>query len=227
MIVCGNFNHLELNFDRVDLEKEEVNGKRFYKTPDGIFPSVTTVTGWEKRNFFAGWRKNNLEESKRVCARGNRLHSMTERYLLNDKLNLDEYKEEIDLFNTLKPELDKIKNIYCLEYPLWSKVLGLAGRVDCIAEYDKQLSIIDFKGSTKLKKKEHIENYFLQASAYALMWQERTGMKIKDIKILISTEYGTIQVFEEKVIDHVPRLREVIMNYRRENPNGNTETIRH
>ena len=61
MIVCGNFNHLELNFDRVDLEKEEVNGKRFYKTPDGIFPSVTTVTGWEKRNFFAGWRKNNLE----------------------------------------------------------------------------------------------------------------------------------------------------------------------
>ena len=65
MIVCGNFNHLELNFDRVDLEKEEVNGKRFYKTPDGIFPSVTTVTGWEKRNFFAGWRKNNLEECKR------------------------------------------------------------------------------------------------------------------------------------------------------------------
>ena len=115
---------------------------------------------------------------------------MTERYLLNDKLNLDEYKEEIDLFNTLKPELDKIKNIYCLEYPLWSKVLGLAGRVDCIAEYDKQLSIIDFKGSTKLKKKEHIENYFLQASAYALMWQERTSMKIKDIKIKYLSLFG-------------------------------------
>lgn len=217
MIVCGNFNHLELNIDPVELEREEVNGKRFYKTPDGVFPSVTTVTGWEKQGFFASWRKNNPEESRRVCARGNKLHSMSEKYLLNEKLNLDEYEEEKDIFSTLKPELDKIKNIYCLEYPLWSKVLGLAGRVDCIAEYNNELSVIDFKGSTRNKNKNDIENYFLQATAYALMWQERTDMQIKNIKILISTEQGMSQVFEEKVINYVSRLKKTIDRYKREN----------
>ena len=214
MIVIGNFQHLKLNISPVQLERKEIAGQRFYQTPDGLFPSVTTVTGHEKKKFFAEWRKNNPMESERVCSRGNTLHSVVEKYLLNEKININEYDDNIrDLFLTLKPELDKINNIRCLEFPLWSKTLELAGRVDCIAEYNKELSVIDFKGSTKTKFKKDIENYFTQATAYALMWQERTGERIKNIKILMATEDGVCQIFEEKSIDYVRSLKQIKDKY--------------
>jgi genome maintenance exonuclease 1 len=214
MIVIGNFQHLKLNISPVQLERKEIAGQRFYQTPDGLFPSVTTVTGHEKKKFFAEWRKNNPMESERVCSRGNTLHSVVEKYLLNEKININEYDDNIrDLFLALKPELDKINNIRCLEFPLWSKTLELAGRVDCIAEYNKELSVIDFKGSTKTKFKKDIENYFTQATAYALMWQERTGERIKNIKILMATEDGVCQIFEEKSIDYVRSLKQIKDKY--------------
>jgi len=209
MIVIGNFHHLPQKIAEVNLERKEVAGQRFYITPDGTFPSVTTVTGHEKKQFFAEWRKNNPAESERVCTRGNRLHSIIEKYLYNQQLDLSLCESnERDLFLTLKPEIDKINNIRCLEFPLWSKTLELAGRVDCIAEYNKELAVIDFKGSTRPKFKKDIKNYFTQATAYALMWQERTGEKIKKIKILMASEDGTCQIFEENTIDHVFSLKE-------------------
>ena len=214
MIVIGNFNHLPLKISPANLERKEIAGHRFYQTPDGLFPSVTTVTGHDKKKFFTEWRKNNPKESERVCSRGNTLHSMVEKYLLNEKLNLSEYDDNIrDLFLTLKPEVDKINNIRCLEFPLWSKTLEMAGRVDCIAEYNKELAVIDFKGSTNTKYKKDIENYFNQATAYALMWQERTGERIKKIKILMATEDGICQVFEENTIDYVPTLKIIKHKY--------------
>jgi hypothetical protein len=219
MIVCGNFKHLEPIIPSLDIESKEVSGKRYYNTPDGNFPSVTTVTGWSKRKFFAEWRKNNPEESARVCSRGTKLHSLVETYLLNVKIDLNGsgFDDNLkDLFLTIKPEVDKINNIRCIETPLWSKTLGLAGRVDCIAEHDRELSIIDFKGSTRPKRKEDIDNYFLQATAYSLMWQEMTGEKIKKLKILIASENGILQIFEEPVINYVSNLKDAIDLYERE-----------
>jgi genome maintenance exonuclease 1 len=219
MIVCGNFKHLEPIIPSLDIESKEVSGKRYYNTPDGNFPSVTTVTGWSKRKFFAEWRKNNPEESARVCSRGTKLHSLVETYLLNVKIDLNGsgFDDNLkDLFLTIKPEVDKINNIRCIETPLWSKTLGLAGRVDCIAEHDRELSIIDFKGSTRPKRKEDIDNYFLQATAYSLMWQEMTGEKIKKLKILIASEDGILQIFEEPVINYVSNLKDAIDLYERE-----------
>lgn len=214
MIVIGNFHHLPLKIQPANLERKEISGHRFYQTPDGLFPSVTTVTGHEKKKFFAEWRKNNPAESERVCSRGNTLHSVVEKYLLNEKLDLSQYDDNIrDLFLTLKPEVDKINNIRCLEFPLWSKTLEMAGRVDCIAEYNRELAVIDFKGSTNTKYKKDIENYFNQATAYALMWQERTGEKIKKIKILMATEQGVCQIFEENTIDYVPTLKNIKYKY--------------
>ena len=210
-----NFNHV-ISSVNVSLERVEENGQRFYKTPDGVFPSVTTVTGWEKKNFFSKWRKNNPEEAIRVCSRGNKLHSIIENYLNNNK-DLKENSNEVDLFRSMKPHIDKINNIRALESPLYSKILGLAGRVDCIAEYNKELCVIDFKGSTKIKNKDDIENYFLQAAAYALMWQERTGEKCKKICIIIGTEKGITQVFAENTIDYVKKLQKVISTYRKYN----------
>jgi genome maintenance exonuclease 1 len=210
-----NFIHKHILLEN-QLKEVTVDGKRFYETPGGIFPSVTTVTGWEKQNFFAEWRRKNPEESKRVTVRGTKFHGIIEDYLNNKELDFENmipnYKV---LFNLLKPELDKIDNITAIETPLWSKILGLAGRTDCIAEYDGKLSIIDFKASTKEKRKEDIENYFLQATAYALMYQERTNIIVENFAILISCEDGLKQVFQGNPLQYVKKLKETIKNYRK------------
>jgi genome maintenance exonuclease 1 len=124
------------------------------------------------------------------------------------------------LFVLMQPELDKINNIVALETPLWSKILGLAGRVDCIAEYDGKLSIIDFKASTKEKRIQDIDNYFMQATAYALMFQERTGIVIDNFVILISCEDGLKQVFQDKPINYVKKLKQIIKKFKESNGNS-------
>ena len=213
------FKHVVLEEAFKDLNTVNQNGQRFYSTPEGHYPSVTTVTGWEKRKFFAKWRAENPKESRRVLDRGNKLHSLIEEYIDNcfDDKTLGGLNPFIlDLFINLKPELDKIDNVYAQEVPLWSSTLELAGRVDCVAEYDGKLSIIDFKGSTKKKRKEDILNYFMQATAYAIMWQEMTGKKIDNIVILVATETGETQVFQDNPLRYVKALLNCIRNYQEE-----------
>ena len=209
----NNFLHKPIEIDN-KLKEVTVDGKRFYETPGGIFPSVTSVVGWDKQNFFAEWRRKNPEESRRVLARGTKLHSLIESYLNNEILDFDNMLPNFKvLFNQIKPELDKIQNIVAIETPLWSKTLGLAGRTDCIAEYDGKLSIIDFKASSKEKRKQDVESYFTQATAYALMFQERTGIIVENFAILISCEDGLTQVFQNKPIKYVKKLKNVIVSY--------------
>jgi len=210
------FTHIEKK-EIIDLLSEENSSGRYYDTPEGKFPSVTTVTGWEKRKFFAEWRKNNPDEAKRTTNRGSKLHSLIEKYIDNEKLNKKEIDPfTLDLFLQIKDEVDKIDNIHALELPLYSKLLKLAGRVDCIAEFDGELSVIDFKGSTKQKRKEDIENYFLQATAYSIMWKERTGIPVKKIVILIACEDGGVQVFESNPVKYVAALKSCIEKYEKE-----------
>jgi len=210
------FKHIDEKL-KAELLSEENDSGRYYVTPEGKYPSVTTVTGWEKRKFFAEWRKNNPEEAKRTVNRGNKLHSLIERYLNNESLDKKEIDPfTLDLFLQMKKDVDRIDNIHALETPLYSKLLKLAGRVDCIAEFDGQLAIIDFKGSTKAKRKEDIDNYFMQATAYSIMWKERTGIPIKKLVILISSEDGGPQIFEADPMDHVPNLKNAIEKYERE-----------
>jgi genome maintenance exonuclease 1 len=209
----NNFLHKPIEIDN-KLKEVTIDGKRFYETPGGVFPSVTSVVGWDKQNFFAEWRRKNPEESRRVLARGTKLHSLIESYLNNETLDFDNMLPNFKvLFNQIKPELDKIQNIVAIETPLWSKTLGLAGRTDCIAEYDGKLSIIDFKASSKEKRKQDVESYFTQATAYALMFQERTGIIVENFAILISCEDGLTQVFQNKPIKYVKKLKNVIVSY--------------
>jgi genome maintenance exonuclease 1 len=210
------FNHV-ITEQFTDLRTTNQNGSRYYETPEGAYPSVTTVTGWEKKKFFAEWRAKNPAESRRVLNRGNELHSLVE-YYINNEFNVKEDKGRValpilDLFLQLQPELDNIDNVYAQEVPLWSKTLELAGRVDCVGEYKGKLSIIDFKGSTKIKRKEDIENYFTQSTAYAIMWQEMTGISIDNIVIMIATEEGGSQVFEANPINYVKPLLKAIRGY--------------
>jgi len=211
------FTHNPISLEMPNLNTDTSEGFRQYILPSGgKYHSVTTVTGHKKSEFFKEWRKKNPKESRRVLNRGNKLHSAIEKYLNNEENFLDNMMpNEYILFEQLLPELNSINNIKCQEVSLWSDMLELAGRVDCIGEYNGKMSVIDFKGSTRNKRKEDIDNYFTQATAYAIMWQERTGIKIDNIAILMSCEDGTVSVFESNPIKHTKELFECIQDYKK------------
>tara|TARA_B100000287_G_scaffold196016_1_gene185146 strand:- start:7730 stop:8395 length:666 start_codon:yes stop_codon:yes gene_type:complete len=186
---------------------------RLYQVSEGKwYPSVTTVTGARKKDGILKWRKKVGEEKanlicNRATARGNKFHSMVECYLKNEEVNFDaKHPLASFLFKSAKDTINRIDNIHLLESPLYSDKLCLAGRVDCIAEFDGELAVIDFKTSTKEKKIEWIENYFVQETAYAAMYYERCGVKVDKIVTLIATEEGMIQVVEKTDLDYYYEL---------------------
>ncbi len=192
------------------------NGVRFYPIPgaDKYYPSVTSITSFKNAAFFAGWRKKiGEEEANRITARatqrGTVFHSMAEDYFKDD-LNTDRYLANnplsVRMFQSAKTTLDRIDNIHCLETFLYSHYLGLAGRVDCIAEFDGELAVIDFKTSTKEKKEDWVEHYFVQETAYAAMFLERSGIEVKKIVTLIAVEDGSVQVFQKYNLDDYLQL---------------------
>ena len=209
-----NFNHI--NIEKQELQRIEENGRRFYVNPEGNrYPSVTTVTGNAKKAFFAEWRKNNPDEAKRVSARGTRFHSLVEKYLNNEEMDRKKINfADLFLFSQAESNIDKINNIHLLETTLWSDTLKLAGRVDCIAEYEGVLSVVDFKSASKEKPANDIKEYFMQATAYAIMYQERYGIKIDNIVILMSSEDGMVNVYQRNPIHYVKDLFDTIKEYR-------------
>jgi hypothetical protein len=203
------FNFVILPVQLEELESIDKDGMRFYPTPSGNqYPSITTVTSFKKAAFFKEWRQKVGEEvanrkTARATGRGTAFHSIVESYLKNE--SLEEHKGKplpFTLFQLAKPILNRINNIHVLEGALYSDYLGIAGRVDCIAEFDNELAVIDFKTSDKEKKEEWIENYFVQATAYAVMFYELTGIQPTKIVIIIATEEGECQVIEKTNLDY-------------------------
>lgn len=139
------------------------------------------------------------------------MHKLCEDYLNNEQLESEDFLS-FDMFKSLAPILDsRVDNIHMQEVPLYSNYMEVAGRVDVVAEFDGRLSIIDFKTSTKQKKKDWIKGYFMQASCYAVMYEELTGIPVPQIVILIAVEHDKPQIFIEKRNDHIYdfiRLRE-------------------
>jgi len=214
----------------VELKKlttQTVNFKRFYETPDGkLYPSITTVLSTRNKKGLFEWRKKVGDEIANYVARtsanrGTAVHHMCEDYLNNFPVDWpDKWKEHEKkflpycLFKQLKKSvLEKIDNIRSQECALFSHKYRVAGRVDCIAEYDGELSIIDFKTSTKERTDEYNENYYIQAAAYAEMFEEQTGTPIEQIVILVVTEDGVVQEFVKKKYDYIPLLVESIDNF--------------
>ena len=198
------FNHIDISLPK--LEREEIDGVRYYKVPgeDNLsrLVSITSVTSFNNRHIFEKWRKKVGEAeanrvNKQATSRGTDMHTLTENYLLNVPELPKVQPLSETLFKIAKPELNKINNIYALEGALYSKVLGIAGTVDCIAEYNGELSIIDFKTSKKAKPKDWIEHYFVQAAAYACMFYELTNIPVKKLVILMACEDGDCVVYEE------------------------------
>ena len=215
-----DFKHLNIhNFPNLKAKTTE-QGRRYF-VEGNAYPSVTTVIGEMKKKSIMEWRRKVGEEeanaiSKRATTRGNKCHKLAEDYLSNKPL--DRYRDDVlslGLFHQIRPYIDKINNIHALEESLYSHTLKLAGRVDCIAEYDNELAIIDFKTSSKLKREEWIQDYFSQETAYAIMFQELTGLKVKQLVTIIAVETGTPQVFIKKdILTYVPKLKEYIDYYK-------------
>jgi genome maintenance exonuclease 1 len=219
------FNHVTGLPDLKPLSVEEIHGKRYYISPSGKkLPSVTTVLGHFKKKQISEWRARVGDEqanriSTRAATRGTKFHNMMEKYLLNDNTLFENVLPDMkQAFHDVKDAIDKIDNIHYIEGQMFSERLGLAGRTDCIGEYDGVLSIIDFKTSLKPKKKEWIENYFEQGTAYAMMYEELVGNPIDNIVIIVSTDDGSqpLQVFQENKYDYMQSLLEKIHIYKQE-----------
>ena len=197
------------------------DGNRYYTLPDGTrLPSVTTVVGAQKKQAIMEWRQRVGEEeanrvSKQATSRGTNVHTICENYLNNNQDYLKGIMPDaVEYFLSIKPYLDKIDNIHYQEQALWSKTLGLAGRVDCIAEYEGVLSVIDFKTSARVKKRESIMDYFHQTAAYALMYEELIGEPINDLVIIMAVKDNKPIIFKEKTADHIDGLVEAIKFYK-------------
>ena len=210
---------IEIGYDDLEVENG-ANGRR-YLSPDGQkYPSITTVLGVLSKAGIAAWRARVGDEeankiSHRASTRGTAVHDLVEKYLDNEEL--PEVLPHITAsLSNLKPSLSRIGRIFAQESPLYSKHLGVAGRVDCVGEYDGVPSIIDFKTSKKIKKKEWISSYFMQAAAYAIMWEERTGMPITNLVIIMDVDNESPCVFVEHRDNWTEKLFETIELYHKE-----------
>jgi genome maintenance exonuclease 1 len=176
---------------------------RVYQTPSGhAYPSVTAVTGLHGKQAIMEWRKRVGEaEANRISSiasrRGTRIHSLCEDYLSNKATKAELF--DVEAFNSIKPFLNRIDNIHCLETKLYSDHLKVAGTVDCIAEFDGKMSVIDFKTSKRPKTSDEIHNYYMQASAYAVMFEERTGIPVNRLVIMMTVDnQDTASIFYER-----------------------------
>ena len=211
------------------LERETVDGVRYYKVPDADefvkLVSITSITSFWNREKFAKWRKKIGEDkaneiTRKATSRGTDTHTLIEHYLLNEE-TLPEVQPISDfLYKIAKPTLNNIDNIHALEGSLYSKQLGVAGTVDCIAEYDGELAVIDFKTSAAPKPRDWIDGYFVQAAAYACMYYELTGISVKKLVIIMTCENGGCVVYEErdkaKYIKLLVNYIECFLNYQLE-----------
>ena len=216
------FNYVGTPVELSEMKAEIIDGVRYYFTPEGnSYPSVTSVLSLQSKEGIEKWKQRIGKEeaekqSYRAATRGTYMHEIIEYYLKNDydPNNYRDHPLSQMLFGMCKNTLSRINNIHMQEAPLYSNKLKIAGRVDCIAEFDGVLSIIDFKTSKKEKEERYILNYFVQESAYAAMYYERTRTPVKQLVTIISCEDGGCQVFVKRdIMEYIRLLKQYINEY--------------
>ena len=200
-----------------DTKGRRIDGFRFYEIEGKNYPSVTTVLNIRKKDGLVEWRKNVGEEvanyeMRRAANRGKATHTLVEQYLKGETPS-ERGVLPLGLFKLLKPYVDQINNVHCLETIMYSHKLTIAGQVDCIAEYNGKLSVIDFKTANKERNEGWIDNYFLQTTAYAMMYEELFGKPIEQIVILIAGEDGSVSCFKKDKKEFIEPLGEAIQNF--------------
>jgi ATP-dependent exoDNAse (exonuclease V) beta subunit len=222
LTISQPFKHLNLP-KLADIPTQTVDGSRKYCVNGKLLPSITSVTSYQTRHSINEWRQRVGEEvankiSQFASTNGTKFHSIVEQYVDNsidfaEYEGNENYEVALKLFKQFQPLLDDVNNIHYQESALYSETLGIAGRVDCIAEYQGKLSVIDFKSSSKPKYESQIQNYFVQETGYALMYEEMTGKKVEQIVTLISCHSGETQVFIKNPDDYVDTLKQYIVEY--------------
>lgn len=206
-----HFHHVKLDREVPKLQQVNENGTRYYVTPEGNkYPSVTTVLSAYNRKAIFEWRQRVGEEeankiSQQASSRGTRIHTLCEHYLDNKE---PQFKTPLDIetFRSFEPVLHRINNIHAQEIRMYSDHLRIAGTVDCVAEFDGKLSVIDFKTARKVKRQEDIENYFMQVTAYAIMFEERFGIPVNRTVVAIAIDNEEPQIFINRRNDYVEQL---------------------
>ena len=214
------FEFVDIDLGYTDLETQNTDKARIYSTPEGDYPSVTSVLSILSEEAIAAWRARVGEEeanrvSGRASSRGTKVHSIIEDYL-NGK-DTTEYLPHIrQSLSNVQPILDsRIGRIFGIEVPLYSRHLGLAGRVDCVAEFDGVVSILDWKTSRYPKQKEKISGYFCQMAAYAIMFEERTGIPVTNLAVVMDVDDHEPLVFKEHRDNWTEMLLDTIKEYNR------------
>jgi len=216
------FHHENHGIELPKVTRETTPSGRKYFTPEGnTYPSITTVLSILGKDAIKKWRERvGEEEANRISTqagvRGTAVHQLAEDYLNNEEdWSKGAMPSNLFSFNQIKPILDaNINNIWFQEEFLYSDKLQCAGQVDCIAEYDGKLSIIDFKTSRKAKKEEWIQNYFIQTAFYAAAFYERTGIAIKQGVIIITVDNDEPQVFKVNTFDYLRHFKAVRDKYK-------------
>ena len=212
------FNFIDIDKSVLPTAKGKRQGKyRFYDINGTNYPSVTSILGVRKKVELQQWRDKIGEnvanwEMGRAARRGTATHNLIENYIKGEPLE-EKSVLPLGLFKLMKPYIDQINNIHCLETILCSHKYKLAGQVDCIAEYNGKLSVIDFKTANKERKEEWIDNYFMQCTAYALMYEELYNAEINDIVVIIGGEDGSIAVYKKDKKDYITKLEEVVEDF--------------
>ena len=211
------FNHVGSELQ--DLRTENINGKRHYVTPNGSYISITTLLANLSKDSISRWRERvGAEEANRISTKASRqgtaVHSLCERYIKNEQDFLAESMPHlVEMFESIQPLLDRIDNVHVTEGALYSDDLQLAGRTDLIAEFDGKLAIIDYKTSRRIKTWEMCASYFMQGAFYAHAYEERTGIPINNIVIIMAVENEEPLLFRETKERWLNPLKEVQYKY--------------
>ena len=216
--MASKFNFIDLDKSKLPVTKgKKVDGFRFYDIEGKAYPSITTVLGIQKKAQLQKWRDAIGEkvanwEMGRAARRGKATHLLIEQYI-KGLTPSERGVLPLGLFRLIKPYVDQIDNIHCLETIMYSKKLTIAGQVDCIAEYNGKLSVIDFKTANKERQESWIENYFLQTTAYAIMYEEIFGKPIEQIVILLAGEDGSVACYKKNPNDYKESLGKAIQEF--------------
>lgn len=216
------FTHVDHGIVLPKLTRKTTEEGRRYFTEDGnAYPSITTVLSIIGKEAILEWRARVGEEeankiSRQAGTRGTAVHKLAEDYLNNE----EDWKGKhmpanLFSFNSIKPILDnRLNNIWMQEAFVYSDKLKCAGQLDCIAEFDGVLSIIDFKTSRRVKKAEDITNYFIQLCFYAAAFLERSGVAIKQGVIIMAVDNNEPLIFKINTYDYLQHFISVRKKYR-------------
>ena len=195
-------------------------GMRQYSAGDELFPSITSILSREMSSEgLDAWKERvGSKVAKYICdsaiSRGNNFHKICEAYLNNDcTCKFVNHLLAYGMFEQAQPALERISDIVGIEMPMVSRELGIGGTADIIANFDGVLSVIDLKSSTSPKQESWCEKFFLQETAYSLMFEEITSKPIEQLVTIIASENGTVQVLIRNRDDFTHELKEIISRF--------------